>query len=55
MIKMYSEKGGYMNAYNPKEVERLKSKGWTVVEDAPVVEAPAKKKAPVKRKPRAKK
>ena len=32
MILMYSEKGGYMNAANVKEVERLKAKGFEVVE-----------------------
>jgi hypothetical protein len=36
MILMFSEKGGYMNAYNPNEVARLESKGWTVVPDKPV-------------------
>ena len=38
MILMFSEKGGYMNAYNQQEVDRLKSKGWTIVK-------PKKKKA----------
>jgi len=45
MIRMYSEKGGYMDCYNPREVSVAESKGWTVVPDEPVKKAPAKKKA----------
>lgn len=41
--------GAFMDAYNPKEVARLESKGWTVV--------PEEKPAPIKktRKTRARK
>jgi len=31
MILM-QKNGAFMHAYNPKEVERLKAKGWAVVE-----------------------
>jgi hypothetical protein len=51
MILMQSEKGGFMNAYNVKEVARLESKGWTVVPER----IATKPQAPKARKPRAKK
>ena len=31
MTRMFSEKGGFVDAANPKEVERLKAKGFEVV------------------------
>jgi hypothetical protein len=47
MILMFSEKGGYMNCYNAKEVERAKSKGWTVVPDVPhIATKPQKPRKP---------
>jgi len=57
MIRMYSEKGGYMDCKTAKEAIRASEKGWVpVIETAPEKKAPAKKTAVKKtRKPRAKK
>ena len=35
MRLMYSEKGGYMHAYNSHEEARLLADGWTFVADKP--------------------
>lgn len=46
MIRMYSEKGGYMNCKTAKEAIRLSEKGWEPAEKDPepdVVPEPVKK------------
>ena len=50
MILM-TKNGAYMNCYNPNEIKRAKSKGWTEAPEITEVKAPVKKA----RKPRAKK